>query len=61
MGNKRPEAFIWQLDGEAEKLKTFWRADFCMQNILDDKKVHKYKICNKKVHIFCDKGALLKY
>ena len=36
-----------QVSPEAEKLKTFWRADFCMQNFPDDKKVRKFKFCNK--------------
>ena len=33
---------------EAEKLKTFRRADFCVQNFPDDKKVRKFKFCDKK-------------
>ena len=31
-------------------MKTFRRADFCVQNFPDDKKVHKLKFCDKKVH-----------
>ena len=33
---------------EAEKLKNFLRADFCVQNFPDDKKVHKFKYWHTK-------------
>ena len=34
---------------EAEKLKTFRRANFCVQNFPEDQKVVKFKCCDKKV------------
>ena len=43
MGNE------WKPKAEADKLKTFRRADFCVQNFLDDKKERKFKFCNKKM------------
>ena len=44
---------------EAEKLKTFRRADFCVQIFPDNKKVPKFKFCNKKgcKLFFLEKGA----
>ena len=35
---------------EADKLKSFRRADFCVQNFPDDKKVRTFKFCD---NFFC--------
>ena len=46
-------------DPEAEKLKTFQRADFCVQNFPDDKKVRKFKFCGKKVRTFLGQRCII--